>query len=93
MRLMIRMPPGVTTEQITLDLAPKVTRKVDLSWRETASKIAIRYAGYVDPGPLRPPFLVIPPEVDANMKRKAERWMKLCDKYRPAYEAKKVAAE
>jgi 4-(2-carboxyphenyl)-2-oxobut-3-enoate aldolase len=78
---------------IMLDIAPPGTVKADLSWRETASKIAIRYAGYVDPGPLRPPFLEIPPEVDANMKRKAERWKALCEKYRPAYEAKKVAAE
>ena len=30
---------------------------MNLSWRETAAKIAIRLAGYVDPGPLRPPFL------------------------------------
>ena len=34
------------------------------------------------PGPLRPPFLEIPPEVDAAQKRKAERWKTLCDKYR-----------
>ena len=69
--------------EITLDLAPPVgATPPSLSWREAAAKIAIRYAGYVDPGPLRPPFLEIPPEVDAAQKRKAERWKMLCDKYR-----------
>lgn len=69
--------------EITLDLAPPVgATPPSMSWRETAAKIAIRYAGYVDPGPLRPPFLEIPPEVDAAQKRKAERWKTLCDKYR-----------
>ena len=73
---------------IMIDIAPPGTVKTDLSWRETASKIAIRYAGYVDPGPLRPPFLEIPPEVDAAQKKKAERWQALCAKYRPLYETK-----
>jgi dihydrodipicolinate synthase/N-acetylneuraminate lyase len=58
-------------------------RKVNLSWRETASKIGIRYAGYVDPGPLRPPFLEIPEAVDKAQKARAERWRKLCETYRP----------
>ncbi len=35
----------------------------NLSWRETGSKLAIAMAGYVDPGPLRPPFLEIPADV------------------------------
>jgi hypothetical protein len=58
--------------------------KVNLSWRETASKIGIRYAGYVDPGPLRPPFIEIPAEVDKAQKARAEKWRKLCETYRPA---------
>lgn len=70
-----------SARDITLDLAPAGTTKIDLSWRETASKIAARYAGYVDPGPLRPPFLEIPPEVDAGARRKAERWTQLCARY------------
>lgn len=57
--------------------------KVNLSWRETASKIGIRYAGYVDPGPLRPPFLEIPEAVDKAQKARAEKWVKLCQTYRP----------
>lgn len=59
-------------------------RKKNLSWRETAAKIAIRYAGYCDPGPLRPPFIEVPPEVDAAQKVRAEKWRKLCETYRPA---------
>lgn len=72
--------------EITLDISPKGTRKVNLSWRETASKISCKYAGYVDPGPLRPPFLEIPKEVDEAQRKKAENWKQLCAKYRPAYE-------
>jgi 4-(2-carboxyphenyl)-2-oxobut-3-enoate aldolase len=68
-------------KSIILDLAPAGTRKTDLSWRETASKIAIRYAGYVNPGPLRAPFLEIPPEVDAAAKKKAERWNQISLRY------------
>src|SRR3712207_3450921 len=39
-----------------------------LQWRETAFKRALHYAGYVEPGPLRPPFLTIPPEVETRMQ-------------------------
>jgi dihydrodipicolinate synthase/N-acetylneuraminate lyase len=79
---------------ITLDLAPPVTRKPDMSWRETASKIAIAMAGYVEPGPLRPPFLEIPAEVIEAQKKRVERWQRLCVKYRGAYGAapKRVAS-
>ena len=72
---------------ITLDLAPPVTRKPDLSWRETAAKLAIAMAGYVEPGPLRPPFLDIPAEVIEAQKKRVEKWQRLCAKYAPAYEA------
>jgi dihydrodipicolinate synthase/N-acetylneuraminate lyase len=72
---------------ITLDLAPPVTRKPNLSWRETASKIAIAMAGYVEPGPLRPPFLEIPADVIEAQKKRVERWHRLCAKYKSAYEA------
>jgi dihydrodipicolinate synthase/N-acetylneuraminate lyase len=72
---------------ITLDLAPPVTRKPDLSWREAASKIAIAMAGYVEPGPLRPPFLEIPGEVIEAQKKRVERWQRLCAKYQGAYAA------
>ena len=67
---------------ITLDIVPPNPPPANLSWRETASKIAIRMAGYVDPGPLRPPFVEIPPEVTERMSQRVERWQQICDKYR-----------
>ena len=70
--------------QIMFEIAPVMSeRKVNLSWRETASKLGVHHAGYVDPGPLRPPFVEIPPEVDKAQKARAEKWVKLCQKYRP----------
>ena len=72
-------------KEIIFDIGPKGTRQPDLSWRETASKIAVRFAGYVDPGPLRPPFLEIPEAVTEAQRKKAENWKKLCAKYAPAY--------
>lgn len=69
---------------ITVDIMGPVTVPLNLTWRETAAKIAIKMAGYVDPGPLRPPFAsVIPPEVIANQTKRVERWKGLCEKYRP----------
>jgi 4-(2-carboxyphenyl)-2-oxobut-3-enoate aldolase len=67
---------------ITLDIVPPGQPPANLSWRETASKIGIRMAGYVDPGPLRPPFLEIPPEVMERMRQRVERWKGVCAKYR-----------
>jgi len=54
-----------------------------LQWRETAAKIAIGYAGYCKPGPLRPPFVKIPENVIEGAKRRAAYWQTLCDKARP----------
>jgi hydratase-aldolase len=58
-------------------------RKVNLSWRETASKIGIHHAGYVEPGPLRPPFVEIPADVEKGQKARAEKWKALCERYQP----------
>jgi dihydrodipicolinate synthase/N-acetylneuraminate lyase len=69
-------------QDIILDIVPAGTVKADLSWRETASKIGVKLAGYVDPGPLRPPFLDIPPEVIEKQKKRVESWKKICEKYR-----------
>ena len=71
------------------------TRAMNLSWRETAAKLAIAMAGYVEPGPLRPPFLDIPADVIEAQKKRVEKWQRLCAKYSPAYEGagKQVAAE
>ena len=70
------------TKAITLDIVPPNQPPASLSWRETAAKIAIRMAGYVDPGPLRPPFVEIPAEVTQRMQQRAERWNAICAKYR-----------
>ena len=73
---------------ITLDIVPPNQPPANLSWRETASKIAIRMSGYVDPGPLRPPFVEIPAEVTERMRQKVERWKQVCAKYRVPAPAK-----
>jgi dihydrodipicolinate synthase/N-acetylneuraminate lyase len=73
--------------EIILDIMPPGTGRFDLSWRETANKIGIRLAGYVDPGPLRPPFLDIPPEVIERQKKRVASWQLLCEKYRPQVRA------
>lgn len=67
--------------EITGDISPPLTGAPDLSWRETASKIATQMAGYVNPGPLRPPFVEIPDEVVERMRQRVERWRGLCQKY------------
>lgn len=75
-------------KDIILDIAGPGTRKANLSWRETAAKLGIAMAGYVEPGPLRAPFLDIPQEVLDGQRKRVERWQRLCAKYAPAYEAK-----
>jgi dihydrodipicolinate synthase/N-acetylneuraminate lyase len=74
-------------KEIILDIAGPGTRKANLSWRETAAKLGIAMAGYVEPGPLRAPFLDIPQEVLDAQRKRVERWQRLCAKYQPAYEA------
>jgi len=68
-------------KQITLDIAGAIIGPQSLSWRETASKISQVYAGYCNPGPLRPPFMEIPDSVDSNARLTAEYWNGLCKKY------------
>ena len=79
-------------KEITLDFSPKGTRKVNMSWRETASKIGVALSGYVTPGPLRPPFLDIPADVLEGQKRRVAAWQQLCEKYRKPY-SRGAAAE
>jgi hydratase-aldolase len=78
--------------EITADFAPpSAGGPPNLQWRETGSKIAVRMAGYVDPGPLRPPFVKVPDSVLETQKKKVERWRALCDKYRPATQTVRAA--
>lgn len=79
-------------EAITRDIVVPSTTAPDLSWRETASKVAVAMAGYVNPGPLRPPFVEIPPEVTVRMKQRVDRWQKVCAKYMPENSANRAAS-
>jgi dihydrodipicolinate synthase/N-acetylneuraminate lyase len=74
-----------TAKQICLDLeaAGKTPSGGDLHWRENSMKLAMNYAGYCSPGPLRPPFRVVPPEIIEHAKQQAANWKKLCAKYPP----------
>jgi len=77
-------------KQICLDLeaAGRTKSGGGLNWRENHAKLAMNYAGYCAPGPLRPPFRSIPPDVIEDAKKMADGWKKLCEKY----PAKKAAA-
>lgn len=79
---------------ITLDITSSTIAggaRPNLDWRETATKIAIGYAGYVQPGPLRPPFVEIPEHVQINAQNYAAHWISLCEKYRPRVETARLA--
>ena len=78
-------------KQITMELRASNTGPVSESWREPGSKITMKYAGYCDPGPLRPPFTVVPPAVIENAQKKAAYWKTLCEKYRPQGQARATA--
>jgi hypothetical protein len=39
-------------------------------------------------GPLRPPFVEIPPEVTERMRQRVARWQQVCAKYREMVPAK-----
>ena len=73
-----------TAKQICLDIdaaykAPG--RPGDLFWRENAHKLAMNESGYCTPGPLRPPFRVVPQEIYDHAKQMAKGWKELCAKY------------
>lgn len=65
--------------RLTVALHPTPRHPTSLQWRETAAKIAIAKAGYCQPGPLRPPFVMVPDEVAAAAEAKAARWQKITD--------------
>jgi dihydrodipicolinate synthase/N-acetylneuraminate lyase len=88
----VRRGDWKAAKAITLEIAPPGSRKANLSWRETGAKLAIGMAGYVEPGPLRPPFLEIPQDVLETQRKRVERWQRLCAKYAPAYQAEQKRA-
>jgi hypothetical protein len=61
----------------------------NLQWRESSLKLAINVAGYCYAGPLRPPFSVVPAEVEQWAKDIARNWRDLYQKY-PTQAAKAV---
>ena len=89
LREAIRAGDVALAHAITADLrAQREAGAPNLSWRETASKIGVRLAGYVDPGPLRPPFVEIPDDIVEKQRARVAYWKTLCAKYQP-----KLAAE
>lgn len=89
LRNAVRAGDLARAQAVTSDLrAQREGGAPNLSWRETASKIAVRMAGYVDPGPLRPPFIEVPDEVLEKQRARVAYWRTLCEKYGP-----KLAAE
>ncbi len=82
----VRQRDASLARDLTLELtsAYEGPEPPDVRWRETQAKLAIRHAGYVDPGPLRHPFVHIPKDIDQNARDFAARWKKLCKQYEPA---------
>lgn len=82
----VRAGDDARAQTITEEIAPLSGPGMasGLQWRETASKVGIRLAGYCDPGPLRAPFYTVPPEVVEGQRRQVERWKALCAKYATA---------
>jgi trans-o-hydroxybenzylidenepyruvate hydratase-aldolase len=72
-----------TAVQVMRETSGVTEGPLDIKWRETAAKVAIGYADYCVPGPLRPPFVLVPPDVQEKAKASAKRWSELCAKYRP----------
>ncbi len=65
----------------------------DLRWRESSIKLAMNEAGYCRPGPLRPPFRVVPDAVREAAKEMAAKWTELCRRYPLQAAAPRHAAE
>jgi dihydrodipicolinate synthase/N-acetylneuraminate lyase len=74
--------------EITFEITDSYDGPMNLQWRETAAKLAIGAAGYVQPGPLRPPFVEIPAEVQERIRKRAQYWTELCARYRPLVQAR-----
>ena len=68
-------------KQVLKDIAQHRSYAEDLRWRETGHKIAVKYAGYCEPGPLRPPFVTVPDDMTERLRRRAEHWRSLREKY------------
>ena len=45
-------------------------------------KARITAAGYCDPGPVRPPYNLLPESIEKKCQENGRRWAEICDKYR-----------
>ncbi len=79
--------------RINIELGESYGPPVPLIWRETGSKLTIKECGYVDPGPLRPPFYNWDEKLLKIVKDRAVAWNKLRVKYAYAVKGSKAAAE
>ncbi len=79
----------VLAEQIAADIA-KANEPVDgivtnpeifASYNIQFEKMRIDEAGYCRPGPIRPPYDVIPKDLELNCRENGRRWAQLCVKY------------
>lgn len=52
---------------------------------------AQEFAGYIKPGPQRPPFTLGEQGSDERARKRAAQWVALCEKYRPEVEAWRAA--
>ena len=58
------------------------TPGTDSRYRELQLKIAVRAAGYCDPGPLRAPFWDLPDDVVQAAEARGRRWSELAEDFR-----------
>jgi dihydrodipicolinate synthase/N-acetylneuraminate lyase len=78
-------------KRVAADISPPQAEPPDLQWRESGAKLAIGFAGYCKPGPLRPPFVKVPPEVTERAQLRGLQWQVLCERYRALVTASPVA--
>jgi dihydrodipicolinate synthase/N-acetylneuraminate lyase len=76
-------------EQVVMDISGgRIGGGEDVAGpQDNARKLGYTHAGYCDLGPNRSPYMVVKPESLQRQINRAERWKKLCEKYRPLVEA------
>jgi dihydrodipicolinate synthase/N-acetylneuraminate lyase len=90
MRNAVQRGDEAEAQKVVADISPQ-GGPPDLQWRESGAKLAIGFAGYCKPGPLRPPFIKVPPEVTERAQKRAQQWQGFCERYRPLVAASPVA--
>ena len=76
-------------QEITADIQ-SVPRHTPLAWKTAfafnqmnvqAERMRAKYADYMEPGPLRPPYTDVPPEWEVSGKAAGEGWAQMRKKY------------